>query len=83
MRPHHLRSNTPTHLGNQFEAPEEEKKRQEYKNFTRIVYHSTWWEILKSLDTPEHYGAALKCGDNAVRVFFPAVYILSMDFEEQ
>jgi hypothetical protein len=65
------------------EAPAEEKERAAYRNFTRTAYHHVWWELLKSLEVADQYGMAVKCGDSVTRVVFPAVYIMSMDYEEQ
>ena len=65
------------------EAPREEKKRQEYMNFSRTVYHRVWWEVLKSLEVAQQFGMAVECGDGVTRVVFPGLYILSMDYEEQ
>jgi hypothetical protein len=67
----------------QSEAPEEEKKRQEYKNYLRDVYHKVYGEIMKPIKDLENIGLAVECGDGKTRIFFPSIHILSMDFEEQ
>lgn len=67
----------------QIDVPAAEKKRKEFKAFRFEIYHAIWWEILKGLEVAAKYGEGIICGDRVARTFFPGVYILSMDFEEQ
>lgn len=35
------------------------------------------------MKTSERFGTAIQCGDGVTRILYPAVHILSMDYEEQ
>lgn len=55
----------------------------EFVNHKRRVYHQSMALILKSLETASKFGQRQRCSDGITRVWYPAVTILSADYEEQ
>ena len=54
-----------------------------YANFKRVVWHNSFHELLASIRTLSKIGYKIKCADGEVRHIFPAILILSADYEEQ
>ncbi|KAJ3519256.1 hypothetical protein NMY22_g13291 [Coprinellus aureogranulatus] len=59
------------------------KKKPEWVDFKRIIWHSGVEEILASLVSASEDGDSVRCGDGVQRNLFPIVMILSADYEEQ
>ncbi|KIM41796.1 hypothetical protein M413DRAFT_71191, partial [Hebeloma cylindrosporum] len=53
-----------------------------FVNFKRVVWHKTFWQILKDLEAIAKTGYYFKDGD-ILRWLFPLLLILSADYEEQ
>jgi hypothetical protein len=52
-------------------------------NFKRVVWHSSFYEVLESIHAVAKTGFHVKCGDGIIRHFYPVILILSADYEEQ
>jgi len=52
-------------------------------NFKRVVWHDSFYELLDSIRIHSKTGFHIRCGDGIVRHLFPAILILSADYEEQ
>jgi len=52
-------------------------------NFKRVVWHDSFYELLDSIHIHSKTGFHIRCGDGIVRHLFPAILILSADYEEQ
>ena len=54
-----------------------------YTNFKRVVWHNSFHELLATIRTLSKIGRKIKCADGEVRYLFPAILMLSADYEEQ
>ena len=54
-----------------------------YVNLKRVVWHESFWEILRSIQIYAKTGFKVICGDKVECWVFPFVVILSADYEEQ
>ena len=52
-------------------------------DFKRVVWHEAFYEVLATISEPSRTGQHVGCGDGVNRHVFPAILILSADFEEQ
>jgi hypothetical protein len=59
------------------------KKKKTFVNFKRAVWHRSFYELLDLVQQYSRTGCWVHCGDNIDRRFFPAILILSADYEEQ
>lgn len=68
-----------------FEIEEDaaESKKPGYVNFKRVVWHKSWYELLDTIRNLSKIGYSIKCADGVIRRIFPAIIILSADYEEQ
>ena len=68
-----------------FEVEEDaaESRKQGYVNFKRVVWHRAFYELLASLHKLSKIGCHIECADGVVRHTYPAILILSADYEEQ
>jgi hypothetical protein len=62
---------------------EAEKGKKGYVDFKRVVWHAGFRILLESVAEYSYTGCWNKCGDDILRSLFPAVIILSADYEEQ
>ncbi|TFK59648.1 hypothetical protein BDN72DRAFT_890374 [Pluteus cervinus] len=62
---------------------ESEKKKKTYVDFKRVIWHDSFEVILQSIVEKSYRGAEFKCGDGITRNFYPVVFVLSADYEEQ
>lgn len=49
----------------------------------RVVWHTAFLEILKSIKPLTKTGCMFNCADGVARWIFPIILILSADYEEQ
>lgn len=52
-------------------------------NFKNAVWHSSFYELIKSILEGQDTGRSFKCGDGTVHWLFVVLLILSADYEEQ
>ena len=52
-------------------------------NFKRVVWHDSFYELLDSIRIHSKSGYYIRCADGIVRHLYPAILILSADYEEQ
>jgi len=52
-------------------------------NLKSVVWHESFWDILRSIQIHAKTGFKVLCGDKVERWVFPFVVILSADYEEQ
>jgi Plavaka transposase len=62
---------------------EEEKGKKSYVDYKRIVWHEAIGKLLETIAEYSIVGCWTDCGDDIKRQLFPAVIILSSDYEEQ
>ncbi|TFK66709.1 hypothetical protein BDN72DRAFT_131967 [Pluteus cervinus] len=62
---------------------ESEKKKKTYVDFKRVIWHDSFEVILRSIVEKSYNGAEFTCGDGITRKFYPVVFVLSADYEEQ
>jgi len=65
------------------EEEAEESGKRGYVNFKRVVWHDSFYELLDSIRVHSKTGYFIKCADGVVRHLYPAILILSADYEEQ
>jgi len=65
------------------EEEAEESGKKGYVNFKRVVWHSSFYELLDSIRDYSKTGFHIKCADGIVRRLYPVILILSADYEEQ
>jgi hypothetical protein len=58
-------------------------KQKSYIDFKRIVWHESFYEVLATIHELSKSGYHIQCADGVVRHIFPAILILSADYEEQ
>ena len=61
----------------------EESRKKNYVNFKRVVWHDSFYELLDSIHAHSKTGFYIECADGVVRHLYPAILILSADYEEQ
>ena len=54
-----------------------------FVEFKRVVWHECFKKLLESIQDFSKNGCWVKCGDDVKRWLYPAVIILSADYEEQ
>ncbi|EPQ50176.1 hypothetical protein GLOTRDRAFT_82536 [Gloeophyllum trabeum ATCC 11539] len=54
-----------------------------FVNFKNAIWHESFRQLLASVEKYSHSGVWIECGDGVTRHLFPAVLILSADYEEQ
>ena len=59
------------------------KNNDSWVDFKRVVWHSSFYEVLGTIHTLSKIGFHIKCADNVVHHVFPVILILSADYEEQ
>lgn len=52
-------------------------------DFKRVVWHEAFYEVLATISELSRTGQHVRCGDEVDRHVFPAILILSADYEEQ
>lgn len=57
--------------------------KKSYAEFKRIIWHKSFYEVLASIRKLSKTGYHMECADGVVRHIFPAILILSADYEEQ
>ncbi|EIW76794.1 hypothetical protein CONPUDRAFT_63473 [Coniophora puteana RWD-64-598 SS2] len=62
--------------------PEKEGKLS-YTNFKRVVWHKSFKTFIEDIGTYSNAGMVHDCFDGQKRVLFPAIFVLSADYEEQ
>ena len=65
------------------EEEAEESRKRDYVNFKRVVWHSSFYELLDSIQAHSQVGFHIVCADGVKRHFYPVIIILSADYEEQ
>ena len=65
------------------EEEAEESGKRDYVNFKRVVWHSSFYELLDSIQACSQVGFYIKCADGVIRHLYPVILILSADYEEQ
>ncbi|KIP05748.1 hypothetical protein PHLGIDRAFT_73799 [Phlebiopsis gigantea 11061_1 CR5-6] len=61
----------------------EEKGKRRFTDFKRVVWHSSFQEILSSISSISNTGYMFPCADGVVRILYPFIHSLIADFEEQ
>lgn len=54
-----------------------------FVNFKRIVWHESFYEILRSIEQYSQVGLSYTCADNILRWIYFIILIISADYEEQ
>jgi hypothetical protein len=54
-----------------------------YVAFKRVIWHKSFHELLTTIRQLSKLGYNIECADGIVRHIFPAILILSADYEEQ
>ena len=67
----------------QIEEEAGESGKAGYVDFKRVVWHEAFYEVLATISELSRTGQHVKCGDGIDRHVFPAILILSADYEEQ
>jgi hypothetical protein len=67
----------------QIEDAEEDKDKPDWVNFKRVIWHESFYKLLKSIEAISVAGFAAHCGDGVTWVVYPLILILSADYEEQ
>jgi len=67
----------------QIEEEASESGKPGYVNFKRVVWHKAFYEVLATIHELSKTGQHVGCGDGVNRHIFPAILILSADYEEQ
>lgn len=70
----------PTHKPEE-DAAESGKPR--FVNLKRVIWHTAFHEILRSIEKHAEFGTSITCGDGIKRQIFPRILIISADYEEQ
>jgi len=60
-----------------------ESGKKGYVDFKRAVWHKAFYRLLASIRELSKVGYYIECADGVVRHIFPAILILSVDYEEQ
>ena len=61
----------------------EDKGRPGWVNFKQVIWHSSFYKLLESIEAHSVTGCWVKCGDGIKRHIYPLVLILAADYEEQ
>ena len=61
----------------------EESRKKNYVNFKQVVWHDSFYELLDLIHTHSKTGFYIECADRVAHHLFPAIMILSADYEEQ
>ena len=67
----------------QVEEEASKSGKQDYADFKRAVWHKSFYELLATIRELSKIGYHIECADGVVRHLFPAILILSADYEEQ
>ena len=78
-----LKSSINTNGGTQVEEDSAESKKKKFVDFKRVVWHKAFYEIVESIEKYAKLGYVLVCGDGVRRKIYPAILIVSADYEEQ
>lgn len=54
-----------------------------FVNLKRVIWHTAFHEILRSIEHHAEFGTSITCGDGVKRQIFPRIIIISADYEEQ
>jgi Plavaka transposase len=57
--------------------------KKDYVNFTWVVWHKAFYEILDLIRLYGKTGNMKDCGDNVLQWLWPILLILNADYEEQ
>ena len=61
-----------------------EAGKQGYVNFKHVVWHESFYQLIKDMTLHAKSGFYMRCGGESVdRWLFPIILILSADYEEQ
>jgi len=71
--------------GNTFKIEEDasESSKKKYVDFKRAVWHKSFHELLATIHKLSKVGYHIECADGVTHHIFPAILILSADYEEQ
>ena len=71
--------------GNFFKIEEDtsESGKKAYVDFKSVIWHKSFHEILATIQELSRIRYNIKCADGVVHHIFPAILILSADYEEQ
>ena len=69
--------------GAQVEEDSAESKKKRFVHFKRVVWHKAFYKIVESIEKYAELGYVLVCGDVVRQKIYPAIFIVSADFEEQ
>lgn len=79
----HLPGSKLTLLPKQIEDAQANKQRPNWVNFKQVIWHKSFYKLLKSIEAYAVTGCWVKCGDEVERNIYPLILILAADFEEQ
>ena len=65
------------------EEEAEESGKRGYANFKRVIWHDSFYELLDSIRVHSKTGFFIMCADGIVHHLYPAILILSANYEEQ
>ena len=70
---------------NAFKVEEDasESGKKDYINFKCIIWHKAFSELLATIKELSKIGYHIECADGIVHHIFPAILMLSADYEEQ
>ena len=60
-----------------------ESGKANYVNFKRVVWHDSFRQLLASIHQRSKIGHSIECADGITHHIYPAILILSADYEEQ
>ena len=61
----------------------EDKNRPSWVNFKQVIWHDSFYKLVKSIEAYSKTGCWVKCGDGIERHIYPLILILTADYEEQ
>ena len=80
---YHCSTVLPSNNAFKIEEDAAESGKAKYSNFKRIVWHKSFYKLLASIRELSKIGYHIECADGEIRHIFPAIIILSADYEEQ
>ncbi|KAH6884046.1 hypothetical protein BKA70DRAFT_1059513, partial [Coprinopsis sp. MPI-PUGE-AT-0042] len=61
----------------------DKQNKKPFVDFKCVVWHESFYEIVKSLENHAAMGCSIVCGDGIEHLVCPVILILSADYEEQ
>ncbi|KAG2004409.1 hypothetical protein CC2G_002968 [Coprinopsis cinerea AmutBmut pab1-1] len=65
------------------ETSKKKASKKDYADWKRVVWHDSFKKLLDTIRDHAKNGCWVRCGDGIERFLFPAIIILSADYEEQ